>query len=472
MSRQLTESGQNNAKLRPRADAVPEGSGGARWYLSNFEAFEKSLNGEASSGIHAIRKQAIARFAELGFPTTRDEEWKYTDVSSLAKVPFHILPGDTPQGLTSGEIEPFRYQNLTPNTMVWVNGRFSRELSTISRTSIPQRGVRAESVAETLGNDPELLIRHLSKYARYDDNAFTALSTAFFQDGAFLSFPDGIVLEDPIHLLFVSTKLSGPTALHPRNLILIGKNCQVSILESHRSLTEDACFTNAVTEILLGENSVLEYHQLQDERDQSFHVGTTHVRQQRSSTFTSHTISLGGALVRNNLIGVLEGEGAECTMNGLYVATGRQHIDNHTEIDHAMPHCNSHELYKGILAGRSKGVFNGKIRVRKDAQKTDAKQTNKNLVLSDNASVDTKPQLEIFANDVRCTHGATIGQLDEEAIFYLRSRGIGEGKARDMLIDAFAGDVIDRIKLEPLSKSLHEIIHRRLEDERAAKEAA
>ncbi len=468
----MIEAGQKNVNTPLRTDSVPEGSGGARWYLSNFEAFEKSLNGEASSGIHAIRKQAIARFAELGFPTIRDEEWKYTDVSSLAKVPFHTLLGDPPHGLTSGEIETFQYRNLTPNTMVWVNGRFSRELSTISRESLQQRGIRTESLAETLGNNPELLMRHLSKYARYDDNAFTALSTAFFQDGAFLSFPDGTVLEDPVHLLFVSTKLSTPTAVHPRNLILVGKNSQVSILESHRSLTEDACFTNAVAEILLGENSVLEYHLLQDERARSFHVGTTHVRQQRSSTFTSHTISLGGAIVRNNLVAVLEGEGAECTMNGLYVATGRQHIDNHTEIDHATAHCNSHELYKGILAGRSKGVFNGKIRVRKDAQKTDAKQTNKNLVLSDNASVDTKPQLEIFANDVRCTHGATIGQLDEEAIFYLRSRGIGGGKARDMLIDAFAGDVIDRIKLEPLSKSLHEIIHRRLEDERAAKEAA
>ncbi|TLY32659.1 MAG: Fe-S cluster assembly protein SufD, partial [Ignavibacteria bacterium] len=375
MSEQMIEAGEQNAKLRPRVDAVPEGLAGARWYLSNFEAFEKSLNGEALSGIHAVRKQAIARFAELGFPTTHDEEWKYTDVSSLAKVPFQLSPGNTPQRLTAGEIEPFQYRNLTPNTMVWVNGHFSRQLSTISGATLRQPGLRLESLAETLGNDPELLMQHLSKYARYDDNAFTALSTAFFQDGAFLSFPDGFILEHPVHLLFVSTKLSGPVAVHPRNLILVGKNSQVSILESHRSLTEGVCFTNAVTEILLGENSVLEYHQLQDERDHSFHVGTTHVRQQRSSSFTSHTISLGGALVRNNLVGVLEGEGAECTMNGLYVATGRQHIDNHTEIDHATAHCNSHELYKGILAGRSKGVFNGKIRVRKDAQKTDAKQT-------------------------------------------------------------------------------------------------
>lgn len=452
--------------------AIPAGhSSGKGWYLSNFEAFEKSLNGEASSAVHAIRRAAIARFAELGFPTTHDEEWKYTDVSSLAKVPFRILLRSGEEKVSPGDIEPFLFGNFAPNTLVWINGHYSHELSTPARNPAWPPAVRVESLAGALKNDSGQMISHLAKYARYDDNAFTALSTAFFQDGALVSIPDGLVLDDPIHLLFVSTDVGGPAVTHPRNLFLIGRNSQVSILESHRGLAPDTFFTNGVTEILLGENAVLEYHQLQDERDRSFHVGTTQVRQERSSNFTSHSISLGGALVRNNVVAVLDGEGAECTLNGLYLATGKQHVDNHTVIDHAKPHCSSHELYKGILDGKSRGVFNGKIMVRKDAQKSDAKQTNKNLVLSDDASIDTKPQLEIFASDVKCTHGATIGQLDEEAVFYLRSRGICAGEARHILIDAFAGDVVDRIKIAAVREGLHRSIHQRLETERKARES-
>jgi Fe-S cluster assembly protein SufD len=441
---------------------------GKSWYLSSFEAFEKGLNGEASSDIHAVRRAAIARFAELGFPTTHNEEWKYTDVSSLASVQFRLPLRPESETVTHDEIEPFLFGHVAP-TLVWINGFFSSRLSTPSQA--PARGVRIESLAAALKHDRGELTRHLAKYASYEDNAFTALSTAFFQDGALISVADGVVLSDPIHLLFLSTDAGAPAVSHPRNLFLLGRNCQVSILESHRSLASGACFTNGVTEILVGENSVLEYHQLQEERDRSYHVGMTHVRQERSSNFISHSISLGGSLVRNNIVAVLDGEGAECTLNGLYLTTGNQHIDNHTLIDHAKPHCNSHELYKGILDGTSRGVFNGKIMVRKDAQKTDAKQTNKNLVLSDDASIDTKPQLEIFASDVKCTHGATIGQLDEEAIFYLRSRGIGAGLARDMLIDAFAGDVVDRIKILPVRERLHQVIHRRLETDRRSRES-
>jgi Fe-S cluster assembly protein SufD len=461
-------SGENPDSIRRASDRVSGGAAAKSWYLSAFEAFEKGLNGEASSGIHAIRRAAIARFAALGFPTTHDEEWKYTDVSSLAAVRFRLPSPSGLDSVTPEQLEPFLFGSSSPNTLVWINGHFSGRHSVLART--PANGVRVESLAAAMKSGGAELTAHLGKYASYQDNAFTALSTAFFQDGALVSVPDGTVLEDPIHLLFVSSDAGGPMVSHPRNLFLIGRNCQLSILESHRSLTPGACFTNGVSEIRLGENSVLEYHQLQDERDLSYHVGMTHAHQERNSNFISHSISLGGSLVRNNIVAVLDGEGAECTLNGLYLTTGNQHVDNHTLIDHAKPHCNSHELYKGILDGTSRGVFNGKIMVRKDAQKTDAKQTNKNLVLSDGASIDTKPQLEIFASDVKCTHGATIGQLDEEAIFYLRSRGIGGDHARDILIDAFAGDVVDRIKILPVRDRLHEIIHLRLETGRKTRE--
>jgi Fe-S cluster assembly protein SufD len=248
----------------------------------------------------------------------------------------------------------------------------------------------------------------------------------------------------------------------PRNLIVTGDNSKVSIVESYVARSQDVYFTNAVTEMLVGENAVIEHDKLQLESGRAFHIATAQIHQRARSTFTSNAISLGGSLVRNNVTVVLGAEGIESTLNGLSLATGTQHIDNHTTIEHAQPQCASHELYKAILDGEAKGVFNGKIFVRKDAQKTDAKQTNKTLLLSDGATIDTKPQLEIFADDVKCTHGATVGQLDEEQIFYLRSRGIGLDAARDLLTFAFASDVINRVHVEPLRAQLDRVIHARL----------
>ncbi len=368
------------------------------WYLSNFELFEKSLNGEAVSRIHAIRKAAIARFTELGFPTTHDEEWKYTDVSPLAKVPFKPILGYKPNGVTIKEIERFTFGNPHWNRIVFINGHFSEELSSISSLPI---GVRVGSLAAAMNSNSKVLEQHLAKYARYDDNAFTALSTAFLKDGACVFIPDGIILRNPIHLLFISTGLDTEFISHPRNLIVAGKSSQASIIESYMSLANNIYFTNSVTEIVVGENAVVEHEKLQIESDRAFHIGTTHVHQGRNSSSTHNSLSFGGGLVRNNVTVVLDGDGGESVLNGLYLGTDKQHIDNHTTIDHAKPHCNSREFYKGILNGKSRGVFNGKIIVRKDAQKTDAKQTNKNLVLSDDAGIDTKPQLEIFANDVK-----------------------------------------------------------------------
>src|SRR5439155_1493343 len=270
--------------------------------------------------------------------------------------------------------------------------------------------------------------------------------------------PRGAVVEEPIELLYVATTPGEGTVAHPRNLIVAGVNSQATLVETYLGLEDNVYFTNAVTEIVLGENAVLDHYKVQRESTEAFHVATTQVHHDRRSNFKSLYVALGGGLVRNEVRATLDAEGCECTLNGLYLATGTQHIDNHTVIDHAQPHCASHELYKGILDGNAHGVFNGKIFVREDAQKTDAKQTNQTLLLSEDATINTKPQLEIFADDVKCTHGATVGQLSADALFYLRSRGLGLQEARSLLTFAFANDIIERIQVEPLRARLEELL--------------
>jgi Fe-S cluster assembly protein SufD len=322
--------------------------------------------------------------------------------------------------------------------------------------------VKAGSLAEALRADPDSVRPHFGQHAEFLNHSFVALNTAFANDGAYVRVPRGVVVERPVELVFVA---SGPGISHPRTLITAGPNAQVTIAETYIGAGDDVYFTNAVTEIVAAENAVVDHYKLQVERPQSFHVATMQVAQGRSANFCSHSISLGGALVRNDANTVLS-EGAECTLNGLYLANGRQHVDNHTAIDHAQPHAVSHELYKGILDGHATAVFNGKIYVRKDAQKTDAKQTNKNLVLSEDAVINTKPELQIWADDVRCTHGATIGQLEPEAVFYLQSRGIGKEAARDLLTYAFARDILERIRINGLRERLEQVLFERLHEHR------
>ncbi len=415
-----------------------------------------------------MRRAAMARFAELGFPPPKHEEWRFTNIVPITKTPF--APAAPP---VSGEIKyqaiaPFTFQNLQCSRLVFVNGHFVDELS--STGNLP-KGVRAASLAASMKLDGDLLYSHLGKYVTGGENAFTALNTAFMRDGAFLYIPDNVVAEEPIHLLFVSSATDSSFITTPRNLIITGRNSQVSIVESYVSLTDVRYLTNSVTEMVVGDGSVVEHDKLQDESLNGFHIGTTHIQQSGKSSVISNSISLGGSIVRNNVTSVLAAEGIECTLNGLSLATGQQLMDNHTVIDHAMPNCVSHELYKSVLAGKSRGVFNGKIFVRKDAQKTDAKQTNKTLLLSDDATMDTKPQLEIFADDVKCTHGATVGQLDEEQVFYLRSRGMSLETARDILTFAFASDVVSRIHIEPLRDELDAVIQNRLRKGREQVEA-
>lgn len=422
-------------------------------YLARFEAHRKESAGRGPAWLLPLRKAAISRFAELGFPTRRDEEWRFTNVTPITQTPF------TPAGRTetlppSANLESVAFESAPFHRLVFVNGFYAPSLSS---PDLPQ-GVKAGSLAAALEADSELIERHLGRYASFENAPFVALNTAFFEDGGFVHIPQGVIVEQPIHLLYLSVGEKERTVSHPRTLIVAEENSQATIVESYAGFGDEGTFTNAVTEIVVGENAVVDHYKLQREGTAAFHVATQQVQLSRTSNFCSHSITLGGAIVRNDINAVLGGEGGECTLNGLYLASSKQLVDNHTAIDHAMPHCDSHELYKGILDGQARGVFNGKIFVREDAQKTDAKQTNQTLLLSEKAQINTKPQLEIFADDVKCTHGATVGQLQPESLFYLRSRGIGIEDARSLLIYAFASDIIGRIKVAPIREQLNGLL--------------
>jgi len=430
-------------------------------YLLEFGKLEKGSVRNEPAWVRGIRKAAIDRFAEAGFPSTRDEEWKYTNVSPIAMTPFKMLAGPEPDGLTVERLSRITFGELECTHLVFLNGHYSAELSRLR--PLPE-GAKVGSLAGILRTDAESLEPHLARYVDLKQNAFAALNTAFLRDGAFVYLPEGVVLEEPIHLLFVATSPGEAIVSHPRNLIVAGRGSQAAIVESYVALGDAVYFTNAVTEIVGGENAVIDHCWLQRESVQAFHVATLQAYLGRNCNFSSHSISLGGALVRNDVNVVLDGEGVNCSLNGLYLTTGRQHVDNHTLIDHAKPHCSSREIYKGVLDGKSRGVFNGKIFVRKDAQKTDAKQTNKNLLLSEEALIDTKPQLEIYADDVKCTHGATIGQLDEDALFYLCSRGIDRATARSLLIHAFGSEILHRMPVGPVRTGLECLLFTRMHD--------
>jgi Fe-S cluster assembly protein SufD len=438
-----------------------------RWYQSSFERLEKGLNGQSGSALHQIRRAAFEHFSRNGFPTTHEEEWRFTNVAPIANVNFHPVLEPPARKVSERELARWRFDRVKAHQLVFVDGHFVPELSTLH---VLPPGVKLVSLAAAVKSESALVDQHLTRYARFETNPFTALSTAFIQDGAFVYLPDNTVLAESIHLLFYATDDGNPFVVHPRILIVTGKNCRCSVVETFVGSAGTTYLTNVVTEIVTGEGTVLEHDKLQLESSSGFHIGATHLHMHQNSRLTSNAIALGGLLVRNNVTAFLAGEGIECTLNGLSLSTGRQLIDNHTTIDHASPNCSSHELYKAILDGKSHGVFNGKIYVRKGAQKTDAKQTNKTLVLSDEATIDTKPQLEIFADDVKCTHGATVGQLDEDQVFYLRSRGISEIDARDLLTFAFASDIVNRVHVAPLREQLETMIRARLHHGRVASE--
>jgi Fe-S cluster assembly protein SufD len=407
-----------------------------------------------------LRKAGIASFAEQGFPTLHDEDWRFTNIAPIEKLPFHLAGKPTVNGAESKAINESVFAKLHGQRLVFVNGFFSARLSRIKPVT---GGVRIENLFAALAKDSAPVEKHLGKYAHTASNTFAALNQAFFTDGAFIFVPQGIEVAEPVQLIYISSaKQKGETIL-PRNLVIAGANSKLTVVESYISTGNAAYFTNAVTEILAGDNATVEHVKLQDEAEDAFHIATIAGEFGRTSNVTVHSFALGAKLSRTNIRAKLAGEGLECILNGLYLTRGEQLADHHMIVEHAQPHCASHEYFNGILDDKSKGVFHGRIYVHPVAQKTDAKQTNKNLLLSDDATADTKPQLEIYADDVKCTHGATIGQLNEESIFYLRSRGLGTETARRMLIHAFAGEIIERIKCEPAREVIDRLVWDRLE---------
>jgi len=419
--------------------------------------------------IGLLRQAAFGRFAELGLPTTKDEDWKYTSLAPLGQIQFE------PAAETNlPTIEQLDRLAGGPHgdggvRLVFVDGRHRPELSSRVAGGV---GAFIGSLRTAIAERPELVERELARHADYQHDALAALNTAFIEDGAFIHLPAGNVLPAPIHLLFVSTAQGRPTLSQPRNLIVLGAGSQATVIETYAGLSDEVYFTNAVTEIVLAENARLDHYKLQEEGARAFHIALTQVQHGRDSRFNSHSVALGAALARNDVRALFAKEGSECTLNGLYMATGKQHLDNRTLIDHQSPRCTSRELYKGVLDGESRGVFSGRVLVRHDAQKTDASQTNKNLLLSDEALVDTKPQLEIFADDVKCAHGAAVGQLDEDALFYLRSRGIDEEAAKSLLTYAFASEMVNLIPLAPLRARVREVVTSRLPQWEKLKELA
>jgi Fe-S cluster assembly protein SufD len=418
---------------------------------------------EAVEWLRAIRQRGMSRFETLGFPTMKNEDWHFTSVAPIAERTFRAAAvssrGVSSEGSTAGmvaraDLERFTFGEPRWHTLVFVNGEFAADLSSYAGLV---NGVRVSSLARAVRSGTGRPERHIGKIAAFEQHSFTALNTAFIRDGAFIEIQADAVIEEPIHLVFVSEG-HGESVSHPRNLIVAARHSRATVIESYVSIRDSVYFTNAVTEISLGEGAHLDHYKIQRESESAFHVGTTQVRQARDSQFHSFSFAVGGALSRTNIYTSLDGDAATCTLNGLYLADGKQHIDHQTSIEHIAPNCPSHEVYKGVLDGRSHGVFNGKVYVHPEAQKTDGKQSNNNLLLSPTARVDTKPQLEIFADDVKCTHGATVGRLDEMAMFYLNSRGIGPDSARTLLTYAFAADVLETIELTPLKKKLEEMV--------------
>jgi len=426
-------------------------------FAQRFDELAPQLAGRRTPWVESLRRNAYARLQKIGYPTARTEDWRFTNVNPLIEKDFTL-----PTQVEDADIDlaSLGCSDAIPGSrLVFVNGLASPRLN---RIGVMPKGFHVGTLSQALANDGRsnaagVVESHLGRYADSERLAFTAQNTAFFQDGGLIVVPDHAIAEEPIHLVFINI---ASVATMPRNLIVVGKNAQARIVEWHLGASGVTNFANAVTEIIADESAVVDHVKLQRESRAAYHIANTQVVLQSKANFTTHYIGLGGLLLRNEVRVRFAGEHAEATVNGLYVGEGKQHHDNHTVIDHATPNCASHELYKGVLDGNSQGVFNGKIFVRKDAQKTDAKQTNKVLLLSEGATINTKPQLEIFADDVKCTHGATVGQLDENQVYYLRSRGIGLEEARRILTFAFANDIVSRIKLEPIRDELERLIVR------------
>jgi Fe-S cluster assembly protein SufD len=468
----MTSAVQPNNPLGAAVQARPVPAEVVRW-REVHEGFRAGLPPEEPEWLRSLRAAGMGAFEETGFPTTRQEDWKHTSVSALARTPFQIPGRAVEDGADRAQADALARltfgRAFDGHQLVFVNGRYAPALSSpptaegAQPTTPAGAGVQIWNLREVLDRQPQLVQPYLDRLAPGPGRPFAALNSAFLDDGAVVFVPAGAVLTEPIHVVFFSSPpTSAPVASHPRVLVVAGRASQAIIVESYGGAAGEVYLTNAVSEVLLEDGAILDHYRLQRESEAAFHVASLCVSQGRGSRFTSHAVSLGAALSRVDIRQVFAGEGGECVLNGLFMGRDTQLTDTHTWVDHAQPHCSTRELYKGIVDDKARGVFAGRILVRPGAQKTDAVQTNKNLILSREALVDSLPQLEILADDVKCKHGSTTGQLDALALFYLRSRGIGEEAARALLIYAFASDVVQRMGVEAVRSGLTEHLQRRL----------
>lgn len=429
-------------------------------FRQTFEKFENRLNGNGKSIVHQIRRKAIETFERTGFPGLKDEEYKYTHLGKALEKEFDFSFDDVPASFERVSFDNYRLEGVDAYEATFIDGAYAKEFSTLQFAP----GLRVMDMEEASNHYPADFSDHFSAYAKIESDPFIALNTAFSRHGAFIKVDDRTTVDKPIVIYHIATGAQSAIS-YPRNLVLVGREARVAVIEMFYSPAGIKTFVNEVTEIAVSENAGLEYYKIQTDIEDNYHVGATVILQKRDSLVNCYTVSINGIMVRNNLSLLLDGEYCESHMYGLYMLHGTTHVDNHTLVDHRKPNCFSNELYKGVLHDSSTAVFNGKIYVQKDAQKTNAFQSNKNIVLNDSASVNAKPQLEIWADDVKCSHGCTVGQLDPEQIFYLRSRGMSEDSAKAMLLVAFANDFLETMKIEPLRKSVQEKILTKLHED-------
>ena len=425
-------------------------------YLLDFERVIERTRAAEPASLQRLRHAAMERFATVGYPSRRDEAWRQTSMTPIADGRFALRldPAAAPAAV---ELQSLALPGAF--TAVFVDGHFTPALSRLA--GLPE-GVRVSSLAAALRQAPDLVLPHLGSLVGGNGHAFAALNTALFCDGAFVRVPRGVAVERAIHLVFLGAGDEPATVAFPRVLVVAEEGAEATVVETYASLGAGVHLCEAVTEVVVSQNARVDHYKLQRQNERSFHVAVQRATLGRDAGFSSHAFTFGGSLVRNDVDAALAGEGATLVLNGLYHAGGRQHVDTHMVVDHLKPHGESHELYKGVLDGGATAVFDGLIHVHKGAQKTNAKQSNRNLLLSREAIANSNPQLRIFADDVKCTHGSTVGELDADAVFYLRSRGIGAGAARAILTRAFAGEVIALVRLEGLREQLDRLLAERL----------
>ena len=427
-------------------------------FIREFKEFELS-NGNAAQGIHPLRVAAIERFKEAGLPTLKDENWRYTKTDFLDKYDFRLQTERPDKLIDASIVADLESDEIDEICVVILNGFYCPELTDLGELNRHVIVSGLENALKDYGQDIEKM---MNESEHPESDGYYELNTAFARGGVYIKVPDGVSPEKPIRLLFINDARDADIMSQPRNLIDVGKNAGCRIVESVNTVGDHAAFSNILTEIRMADGAKVEYDKVQNDTDKSFYIGSVLIDQKRDSVYNSTNVSLGGKFVRNYTNARLNGKGCESNFNGLYFVDGEDFIDNQTLVDHIEPNCNSNELFKGILDDKAVGVFRGKVIVHPDAQKTNAFQSNNNILMSDDAKINTKPQLEIYADDVKCSHGATSGNLDKESLFYMQARGIGEEMAKSLLLNAFAGEVIEKVNIPGLRDEIKRLVAKRL----------